>query len=180
MYRLALLLTAVMLTCVSGCSRAQTVPMESSISGWKPVTPPPSLMRYTTEAFNLLSRDPSIITGMVQFDAEFYSAWKGIMKGVSLTPDVLEKRLLSGPQKEGRYWGNSTRSIFVYTACQAHSCSTTNIVLYYDPKAHSMGGRLQDRCGISWVGPMDEDLKNLLERISPIDPNDSNRKLDCK
>ncbi|RPE75881.1 hypothetical protein [Vulcaniibacterium tengchongense] len=178
---------AVFLVVNPGCSKAQQGTQRvdaleqaaATHATWRKAEAPASLNRYVAEPFNLLSREPSLVTGKVHHDAVFQKAWEQLLRESTTTPQTLEKRLLSGPATEGAYWESNDRHGFLYMMCQIHACSTTNLVLFFQPETASMGGRLQERCQVRWVGEISDDIKRLIEDTKPIDLADPNREFDC-
>ena len=143
-----------------GCSVAkEPLTSEQIRVNWQESSPPPELQRYQTELFNLLSKEPALISDKVMFDSEFHRAWKRLFSG----RDELEKRLLSGPAGEGQYWVRAGEQVFLYDICEAHHCIETGIHLYFRPSTGAIGGRLQDQCKVAWLGDVDAEMKRLVE-----------------
>lgn len=161
-----------------GSGRSSKATSDDGNHAWHKEQVPAQLEKYETEVFNLLSREPWIVTGKVYFDADFAKSWKKLFDDASLSKD-LERRLLSGPATPGMYWALDGSRGFLYSACQAHACSTTSITVYFEPTSSEMGGRLQDKCRISWVGTTNEHIRRLIQDNVPIASDDADRGSDC-
>lgn len=133
---------------------------------WSGGAPPAKFEIYRTELFNLISREPSIIDGKSHYNEKFSAAWRELMTKEERSSPELERRLLSGPGAEGTYWSTGHQESFTYTACQARSCSETNLILAFEPQTFQMSGLLTDRCKARWIGSPSELIKSLLEKNS--------------
>lgn len=158
----------------SGANSATSAPHE-----FRRVDAPAGWENYKTEIFNLLSKEPSVITGKVSYDRGFSNAFSAILSGVGESDPALVDRVLSGPAAEGEFWEVGKESGFLYAVCQAHSCSTTNLVVFYRPHSSRMSGRLQRRCAVEWLGAASEAEQEFFDSVKPIDHGDPSRKVDC-
>lgn len=151
----------------------------STSHGFRRIDAPVGWAKYQTEIFNLLSKEPSVITGKVSYDKGFSNAFSAMLSDVGESEPKLFDQLLSGPAAEGEFWKVGAESGFLYSVCQAHSCSTTNLVIFYQPHSSRMSGRLQLRCVVEWLGAASDAERKFFDLVKPIDHGDPSRKADC-
>lgn len=143
------------------------------------IASPPGWEKYQTPAFNLVSRTPDIIAGMAHYDASFDRALGLLLADTMERDPMLRRKLLSGPAADGAVWRVGGNPGVLFTLCQAHECSTTNLVGFYRPESKSMVGRLQLECSISWLGDITASEIALITDTHPIDEDDIIRSQSC-
>lgn len=91
----------------------------------------------------------------------------------------LRRRPFSGLEPKGEPSKLGAQDVWIYKACQAHQCSTTNLVVMYHERDQRMVARLQSQCELSWLGDPLPEERALIEARVPIDLKDENRAFDC-
>lgn len=176
---------ALSLMVLAGCGQASvpaSPPHEAAETKGVPfrrLTPPENWERFRTQAFNLLSTTPSIVTGRTLYDANFDMALDRLLSRETVRDPSLRARLMTGPATEATFWHLGSKRGALYTLCQAHECSTTSLVMFYQPDSHAMTARLQVKCVVSWLGDVSDAERALISREYPIDLTDVNREHDC-
>jgi hypothetical protein len=108
-------------------------------------------------------------------DPKVLAAFDALMKNTAAaeSPDKnvpsLRERLLSGPSGPGELMVLQGEPWWLYTACQAHQCSTTALAMLYSPTHSKMVGRLTTRCNVWWLGEPNAEQRALIERERPVD-----------
>lgn len=132
---------------------------------------------YKTELFNLI--DPSGSQYRTSQGKAISKALDEALLSSGLNVATVRKRLLSGPAPQGELLQLEGGNKWLYGACQAHQCNTTNIAVFYDPKKQEIAGRLLYQCSTFWLGnPTDAEMVLINKRFF-IDFNASDIKYIC-
>lgn len=109
-------------------------------------------------------KDPKVL-------AAFDALMKGTQQAESSDTEIkpLRARLLSGPSAPGQPHTLQDGTWWLYTACQAHQCPSTALVVLYSPTQSKMVGRLTARCRVWWLGEPDAAQRALIEQERPQD-----------
>ncbi|PZP67751.1 MAG: hypothetical protein DI592_23360 [Stenotrophomonas maltophilia] len=73
---------------------------------------------------------------------------------------------------QGRTW-------WLYSACQAHACGSTQLAALYDPADRHMVGRLILNCEVRWLGNPSDAQRAVLDARKPVNLEMVRRLSDC-
>jgi len=79
----------------------------------------------------------------------------------------LKERLLTGPSAAGKPLSIEAQTWWLYSACQAHACGTTQLAALYDPAHRHMVGRLTLNCEVRWLGNPSDAQRAALDARMP-------------
>ncbi|WP_159094790.1 hypothetical protein [Stenotrophomonas sp. ESTM1D_MKCIP4_1] len=91
----------------------------------------------------------------------------------------LKERLLTGPSAAGKPLSINGQTWWLYSACQAHACGTTQLAALYDPAGRHMVGRLTLNCAIRWLGNPSDAQRAVLDARMPANLEMVRRLGDC-
>ncbi|KRG49611.1 hypothetical protein ARC23_14075 [Stenotrophomonas beteli] len=162
-------------------------PLDAHASGTRPGDasidlPQPSCAKQplATYLFALVGKGLSAPDGCGRSNAVVTQAFDTLLAEVpAKQAPSLKARLLTGPSAAGKPLSIEGRTWWLYSACQAHACGSTQLAALYDPADRHMVGRLILNCEVRWLGNPSDAQRAVLDARKPVNLEMVRRLGDC-
>lgn len=121
-----------------------------------------------TYLFVLVGKKTPAPDGCGRSDATVARAFDTLLAEVSVdAAPGLKERLLTGPSAAGKPLSIEGQTWWLYSACQAHACGSTQLAALYDPSGRRMVGRLTLNCEVRWLGHPTDAQRAVIDARKP-------------